>query len=41
MVTLMLEPEVEAALRHRAALSEATVDELANAVLSRLILDDE
>lgn len=41
MVTLMLEPEVEAALRHRAALQEATVDELANMVLSRLILTDE
>lgn len=41
MVTLMLEPEVEAALRYKAAVSEASVDELANAVLSRLILDDE
>lgn len=41
MVTLILDPDVEAALRHRAALSEASVDELANRVLSRLILDDE
>lgn len=41
MVTLMLQPEVEAALRYKAAVSEASVDELANMVLSRLILDDE
>jgi len=41
MVTLMLEPEVEAALRHKAALSETSVDEIASMVLSRLILDDE
>jgi hypothetical protein len=41
MVTLMLEPEVEAALRMKAAVSEASLDELANMVLSRLILDDE
>lgn len=41
MVTLMLEPEVEAALRYKAAVSEASVDELANMILSRLILDDE
>ena len=41
MVTLNLDPEVETALRHKAALSEATVDDLANMVLSRLILDDE
>jgi len=41
MVTLMLDPEVEAALRHKAATSEATVDEIASMVLSRLMIDDE
>ena len=41
MVTLMLQPEVEAALRYKAATSETSVDDLANMVLSRLILDDE
>lgn len=41
MVTLVLEPEVEAALRYKAAVSEATVDEIASMILSRLILDDE
>jgi len=41
MVTLMLDPEVEAALRHKAAVSEASVDEIASMVLSRLMIDDE
>ena len=41
MVTLMLAPEVEAALRFKAATTETSVDELANMVLSRLIMDDE
>ena len=41
MVTLNLLPEVETALRYKAAVSEASVDDLANAVLSRLILEEQ
>jgi hypothetical protein len=41
MVTLNLEPEVEAALRYKAAVSDATLDEVASMILSRLILESE
>jgi hypothetical protein len=41
MVTLTLDPEVEAALRYRAVMSDSSVDEVASMVLSRLILDED
>ena len=39
MVTLMLEPEVQAALERKALECEKSVDEIASMVLSRLMLD--
>jgi plasmid stability protein len=41
MVMLELDPEIERCLQKRAALSEHTVEEVAQALLSVVLLDEE
>ena len=40
MVTLVLDPEVEHALRREALVQERSVDEVASLILSSLLLDE-
>jgi hypothetical protein len=41
MVLLELDPEIEKGLLRRAALSEHSVQEVAEAILSQVLLDEE
>jgi plasmid stability protein len=41
MVLLELDQEIELGLRRRAALTEHTVEEVAEAILSQVLLDEE
>lgn len=40
MMVLNLDPEVEAALLKKAAVSEGSVDEIASLILSRIMLEE-